>query len=204
MGLPTRWVTDTDEGHSQWYIERFRRMAAEGVDLGGEARLVDALAAPRSRILDAGCGPGRVGAVLHERGHHVVGVDVDPELIAAAEQDHPGPSWVVADLADLDLPAIGITEAFDAAVVAGNVLAFVAPGTEPEVMCRIAAHLVPGGFAVVGFGTGRGYPLQAFDADLRGAGFALEHRFATWDLRPWHDDAEFAVSVLRLPEPTLA
>jgi SAM-dependent methyltransferase len=202
MGIPTRWVTDTDEGHSRWYIERFRRMAAEGVDLGGEARLVDALAAPRSRILDAGCGPGRVGAVLHDRGHHVVGVDVDPELIAAAKQDHPGPSWVVADLADLDLPAIGITEAFDAAVVAGNVLAFVAPGTEPDVMSRIAAHLVPGGFAVVGFGTGRGYPLQAFDADLRGAGLALEHRFATWDLRPWHDDAEFAVSVLRLPEPT--
>jgi hypothetical protein len=38
MALPTRWVTDTSEGHSQWYIERFRRMAAEGVDLGGEAR----------------------------------------------------------------------------------------------------------------------------------------------------------------------
>jgi 2-polyprenyl-3-methyl-5-hydroxy-6-metoxy-1,4-benzoquinol methylase len=110
MGIPTRWVTDTDEGHSQWYIERFRRMAAEGVDLAGEARLVDALAAPGSRILDAGCGPGRVGAILHDRGHHVVGVDADPELIAAACQDHPGPLWVVADLADLDLPAAGVCE----------------------------------------------------------------------------------------------
>jgi SAM-dependent methyltransferase len=199
MGVPTRWVTDTDEGHSQWYIERFRRMAAEGVDLGGEARLVDAMVPRGARILDAGCGPGRVGAVLHDRGHHVVGVDADPELIAAAREDHPGPTWVVADLADLDLAAAGVAEPFDAAVLAGNVLAFVAAGTEPAVLRQVAANLVPEGFAVVGLGTDRGYPLAALDADLATAGFVLEHRFATWDLRPWHDGAEFAVSVLRLP-----
>jgi len=33
----TRWVTAHDAGHAQWYSERFRRMAAEGVDLNGEA-----------------------------------------------------------------------------------------------------------------------------------------------------------------------
>ena len=32
-------------GHSDWYIERFRTMAAEGHDLDGEARFVDAMAA---------------------------------------------------------------------------------------------------------------------------------------------------------------
>ena len=198
MGVPTRWVTETEQGHSQWYIERFRTMAAEGVDLGGEARLVDAMAPPGSRILDAGCGPGRVGSILHGRGHHVVGVDADPVLISAAREDHPGPQWVVTDLTELDLAAVGIPELFDAAVLAGNVLAFVAVGTERDVLRRIAVHLVPDGFAVVGLGTDRGYALEAFDADLVAAGFALEHRFATWELRPWHDDAGFAVSVLRL------
>lgn len=196
---PTRWATDTDDGHSQWYIDRFRTMAREGVDLAGEARLVDAMVRPRSRLLDAGCGPGRVGAALHHRGHQVVGVDADAALIAAAQEDHPGPQWVVADLVDLDLPAAGIPAAFDAAVLAGNVLAFVAPGTEEQVLRSIAVHLVPDGFAVVGFGTDRGYALEAFDADLRAAGFVAEHRFATWDLRPWREDADFAVSVLRLP-----
>ncbi|HIV59299.1 MAG TPA: class I SAM-dependent methyltransferase, partial [Candidatus Stackebrandtia faecavium] len=76
-----RWFTDTQPGHSQWYIERFRKMAAEGADLAGEARFMDALMAPGSDVLDAGCGPGRVGGQLHDRGHGVVGVDVDPELI---------------------------------------------------------------------------------------------------------------------------
>jgi len=202
MGVPTRWVTDTDEGHSQWYIDRFRKMAAEGVDLGGEARLLDAMVSPGSRILDAGCGLGRVGAILHDRGHDVVGVDADPELIAAARHDHPGPTWVVSDLADLDLPAAGMDMPFDAAVLAGNVLAFVAAGTELDVLRCLVAHLVPDGILVVGCGTDRGYALADFDAHVAAAGLALEHRFATWDLRPWHDSAEFAVSVLRRPAPT--
>jgi len=173
-------------------------MAADGTDLAGEARLVDAMARPHSRILDAGCGPGRTGAVLHERGHHVVGVDVDPELIEAARLDHPGPRWIVADLATLDLASAGEPDPFDAALIVGNVMAFVAPETEEEVLRRVYAHLVPDGFAVVGFHTDR-YEVSAFDAHLHSAGFTLEHRFATWDLRPWHPDADFAVSVLRKP-----
>ncbi|MEU7926865.1 class I SAM-dependent methyltransferase [Micromonospora sp. NPDC049107] len=199
MANPTRWATDTGPEHSQWYVDRFRKLAAEGADLAGEARLVDTLVEPGSRILDAGSGTGRVGAALAQRGHIVVGVDADPVLVEAARADHPGPRWLVADLADLDLPAMGEGEPFDAAVLAGNVLAFVAVGTEPEVLRRLAGHLRPDGVLAVGFGTERGYPLTAFDADAVAAGLRLEHRFATWDLRPWRDDAPFAVSVLRRP-----
>lgn len=199
MANPTRWATDTGPEHSQWYIDRFRKLAAEGADLAGEARLVDTLVAPGSRILDAGSGTGRVGAALAERGHTVVGVDADPALVDAARADYPGPTWLVADLAQLDLPALGEAEPFDAAVLAGNVLAFVAVGTEPEVLRRVAAHLRPDGVLTVGFGTERGYHLTAFDADAVAAGLRVEHRFATWDLRPWRDDAPFAVSVLRRP-----
>ncbi|BCJ69434.1 class I SAM-dependent methyltransferase [Polymorphospora rubra] len=199
MGKPTRWSTDTGPDHSQWYVDRFRQLAAEGADLGGEARLLDAMVAPGSRILDAGCGTGRVGAALAARGHTVLGVDADPVLVDAARADHPGPRWLVADLATLDLPASGITEPFDAAVVAGNVMAFVAPGTERDVLTRMAAHLRPDGIVVVGFGTDRGYALTVFDADIDASGLRREHRFATWDLRPWHAGADFAVTVLRRP-----
>lgn len=188
-----RWFTEFGAGHSGQYVARFRRLAAEGADLVGEARLVDALVAPHSRILDAGCGPGRIGAELHARGHTVVGVDVDAELVAAATADHPGPQWTVADLADLALGA----PPFDAAVLAGNVMIFLAPGSEARVMERIAAHVRPDGVIVTGFALDREYRLSEFDRDCAAAGLVREHRFAGWDLRPWHEDADWAVTVLR-------
>jgi 2-polyprenyl-3-methyl-5-hydroxy-6-metoxy-1,4-benzoquinol methylase len=199
MGEPTRWVTEHDAGHSSWYIERFRRMAAEGADLGGEARLLDAMLPRRARVLDAGCGPGRVGAELAARGHLVVGVDADEALIEAARTDHPEAVWLLADLSDLDLQALGHPEPFDAAIVAGNVMPFLAPGTEPAVLRRLAAHVHEDAVVVVGFGLDRGYSLSDFDTHAAAAGLVLEHRFATWDLRPWRADAPFAVTVLRLP-----
>ena len=190
-----RWFTGTKGGHSQWYVDRFRQLAAEGADLAGEARLVDAVTAPGSRVLDAGCGPGRLGAELHARGHVVVGADVDPVLIAAAEEDHPGPRWVVADLSTLDLDE----EPFDVAVVAGNVMVFVAPGTEQRVLESLRRHVRPGGRIITGFATDRELELPVFDAAVAAAGLTLEQRFATWDLVPFSDTADFAVTFLRVP-----
>lgn len=199
MNAPPRWLTDHDANHSTWYIERFRRMAAEGKDLAGEARFLDAMLARGSRILDAGCGPGRVGGELARRGHEVVGVDVDPDLVAAASTDQPGPRWIVADLAGLDLHSLGEPDPFDAAVLAGNVLAFVAPDTEALVLASVARHLRPDGVLVVGLGLERGYPPDDMDRDAARAGLVLEHRFGTWDLRPFTETSDFAVSVYRVP-----
>ena len=200
MARPPRWVTDTGEGHSEWYIERFRAMAAQGDDLAGEARTVDAMVPRQARILDAGCGPGRVGGELHSRGHTVVGVDVAPKLIAAAEEDHPGPRWIVADLADLDLSRHEEIEPFDLAVLAGNVMAFVAPDSETDVLTSVARHVSPDGAVVVGFHVDK-LDLDTFDRAVDAAALEVENRFATWDLKGWHDDADFAVTVLRHRRP---
>ena len=199
---PSRWVEITRENpdHSAWYVERFRSMAAAGDDLAGEARFVDAMAPRGARILDAGCGPGRVGSTLAAAGHEVIGVDVDPVLIAAAEQDHPGPMWLVGDLASLDLPAQGIGDGFDVIVCAGNVLPFLATGTRIEVLARFRTHLRPDGRVAIGFGAGRGYDFGEFLDDVRRAGLVSDVLLESWDLRPFTDTSTFLVTVLSTSE----
>jgi SAM-dependent methyltransferase len=187
-----------DPGHSTWYVERFRAMAHSGSDLAGEARLVDTMVSRRAHVLDAGCGPGRVGGALAEAGHQVVGVDVDPVLIEAAEQDHPGPRWLVGDLAELDLPARGIDTPFEAIVCAGNVMTFLAPSTRGEVLRRFRAHLAPEGRVAVGFGAGRGYGFDEFLGDVEAAGLQPDLLLSSWDLRPFTDDSDFLVALLRI------
>jgi SAM-dependent methyltransferase len=192
-----RWFTETEEGHSEWYAEHFRELSESGEDIEGEARLIDAIVAPGSRILDAGCGQGRTAGALSNRGHQVVAVDIDPHLIDAALQDHPGPTYICADLGSLSIELFG-GELFDAAVSAGNVITFVAPGTEVATLAAIRGVLRADAPCVMGFHTER-YDPDLFDTHLVEAGFTLESRFSTWDLRPWHLNAEFCVSILRVP-----
>jgi SAM-dependent methyltransferase len=194
----TGWeaIGRSNPDRSAWYVERFRQMAAEGADLAGEARLVDAMIGRGSRVLDAGCGPGRVGSALAARGHTVVGVDVDPILVAAARADHPGPDWRVGDLAELDLPAEGLDEPFDVVVCAGNVMTFLAEGTAVEVLRRFGLHLAPQGRAVIGFGAGRGYAFEDFFVDVRAAGLQLDLALSSWDVRLFAASSDFLVAVL--------
>ncbi|MFF2082896.1 class I SAM-dependent methyltransferase [Nocardia sp. NPDC058176] len=195
---PSAWEerVAADPTHSTWYVERFRTLAAQGEDIVGEARLIDAMLGRGSRVLDAGCGPGRIGGYLHGVGHTVVGVDVDPVLIEAATVDHPGPTWLVGDLAELDLPARGIPADFDVIVCAGNVMTFLAPSTRSAVLTGFAKHLAPTGRAVIGFGADRGYPFTDFLADAESAGLTPDLLLSTWDLRPFTADADFLVAVL--------
>ncbi len=145
-------------------------------------------------------GLGYVGLPLAveflEAGHEVVGVDVDAVLVAAAEEDHPGPLGLVGDLAELDLPARGIAEGFDAVVCAGNVMTFVAPSTRGEVLRRLRAHLRDGGRAVFGFGAGRGYGFDEFLGDARDAGLVPDLLLSTWHLHPFTPESDFLVAVL--------
>ncbi|WP_344076773.1 class I SAM-dependent methyltransferase [Luedemannella helvata] len=170
-------------------------MAARGADLAGEARLIDAMVPRGARILDAGCGTGRVGGHLATAGHDVVGVDLDPELVAAAREDHPGSRWLVGDLSELDLPRLGIPAGFHAIVCAGNVMTFVAPATRVEILRRFGTHVGADGRIVVGFGADRGYEFDAFLADAATAELRTDLLLGTWDLRPFTPASDFLVAV---------
>jgi len=195
----TSWMEIVAEnpGHSSWYIERFRTMAANGDDLDGEARFVDALVPRGARILDAGCGPGRVGGALFRRGHDVVGVDVDPELIEAAEQDHPGPTWLVGDLARLDLADDVVEGGFDVVVCAGNVITFVPADDRRDALDGMGRYLADDGRVAIGFGDHRGYGFDDFRADVAAVGLEVDLELSTWDVRPFRPGADFLVALLR-------
>ena len=74
-------ITDADPSHSHNYARRWKVLEAEGKDIYGEARTADAMLERASKVLDAGCGTGRIGGYLARQGHDVLGMDIDPILI---------------------------------------------------------------------------------------------------------------------------
>lgn len=201
---PTRWETFHDGPSWEQYVQRFAELHHSGADVDGEARFVDALLPRAARVLDAGCGTGRVAAALRRAGHDAVGVDRDAGLVAIARYRYPEGRYLVGDLLTLsaaDLSAAGAPAQFDAIVLAGNVLVFVVPGTERAVLANLAQLLVPGGRMLTGFATDREYQVGAFRADAAAVGLVVEHTFATWQLDPWTEDADWCVTVLRKPAP---
>jgi SAM-dependent methyltransferase len=187
-----RW-RESDVPRGAAYDRRFERLAEAGVDVHGEAVLVDSYGP--GAVLDAGCGTGRVALELSRRGHEVVGLDVDRAMLDAARHKAPGLRWVEGDLAD---PALEFGRTFDVVVMAGNVLIFVRHGTEGAVIANAARWLAPGGLLVTGY-TLRpgGFGPTEHDALAERVGLELEERWSTWDRHPFSTDDDYAVSVHR-------
>ena len=199
----SRWLQETGGRRGAAYDEAFRELAAAGVDVHGEAAFVAALVPPGSRVLDAGCGTGRVGVELARRGYAVTGVDGDASMLEVARAQAPDLDWRLQDLAELEDEAV-----YDLVVAAGNVVVYLAPGTEPEVLRRLARSLRPAGLLVSGWRTDRaeddGRPrlaVEQYDAWAADAGLEPVARWRTWDGQPWRDDADWCVRVHRLPGP---
>lgn len=198
---PNRWLTEAGD-RSSTYDRRWEEAAAAGRNIHGEADFVEHLGPERPSergggglsVLDAGCGTGRVAIELARRGMDAFGVDVDASMLEQAQAKAPALAWARADLAEVDL---GRT--FDVVVMAGNVMIFLAPGTEARVVANLARHLAPAGALVAGFSLEPGrLDLETYDAHAGGAGLVLAERWATWDRQPFAG-GNYAVSVHRRP-----
>jgi SAM-dependent methyltransferase len=171
------------------YQRRFDDLARSGVRVHGEADRCAALVMPGARILDAGCGTGRVAVELARRGYDVVGVDLDSGMLDQARAAAPELTWIRADLAEFDPAGHGVSGEFDLVLAAGNVVPLVTVGTEPDVVARLAAAARPGGLVVAGFGLDAAhlplpeapFGLAEYDSWCTAAGLELVERTATWD-----------------------
>lgn len=200
--MTSRWQQVSPGGEA--FAARFAKLAESGTDVHGEATFVERLAAPGSRVLDAGCGTGRVAIRLSQRGFWVDGVDVDPSMLSVAQREAPSLTWVQADLSALGTAVPG---PYDVIVTAGNVLPLLAAGTEAAAIAALASRLAPDGLLVAGFGLDSAHlPLESAPFGLIGydvwcaeAGLALRDRYASWDGDPYDEDGEesggYAVSV---------
>ncbi|MGI8646183.1 MAG: class I SAM-dependent methyltransferase [Nocardioides sp.] len=201
----TRWTDATGGQGGRDYAARFDALAAAGKDVHGEAALCAALVPVGSRVLDAGCGTGRVAIRLAELGYDVTGTDVDASMLAVARERAPDLPWVEADLSNLDLLGAG-HRAYDLVVLAGNVVPLVAPGSERAAVTRAAAHVARGGLLVAGFGLDRAHlpaaagllDLADYDVWCADAGLEPVRRLATWDGQPYAGGG-YAVSIHTRP-----
>lgn len=191
----TRWELAGEDNRG--YGRHFAELVEQGADVAGEARLADALVPRGARVIDIGSGMGRIAAALMERGHEVVATEPDPALRAQSRATYVDLEVLPHDALALDPGEVG---SFDLAVLVGNVMVFLAEGTERSVLARVRDLLAPDGRALVGFhlqavkAGSRTYPAEEFVADVESVGLRVVHRFGSYELHEPVDD--YAVWVL--------
>lgn len=194
-----RWAAWRSSVDLDEYDQRFVHFDRSGASAHGEADLVERVLAEcgGGRVLDAGCGMGRVAIQLARRGIDVEGADLDPELLDFARRRAPHLVWHHVDLATMQLP-----RRHRVVVMAGNVMIFCRPEHRRAVVHTAAQHLEPGGVLVVGFAleTGRdALTLDEYDALCADCELSLVERYATWEGEPFAG-GRYAVSIHRRNE----
>lgn len=128
----------------------------------------------RGRVLDAGCGPGRITRYLSDRGVDACGIDLAPQMIAVARELHPALRFAVGSIDALDV---------DSGSLAGVLAWYSIIHTPPEHLSGVLAELLrvlqPGGWLLTGHqsGTGDRHLRHAYghDIDLTAHLYTADH-----------------------------
>lgn len=144
------------EGYDQaapLYAEAFPDTRAEiALDLA----MLDAFTSqvrttPDGRVLDAGCGTGRLSRHLADNGCDVDGLDLSPGMLAIARRERPGLASVVGSVTELPFR----DDAFDG-VLLWYSLIHLPPDALPLALAETARVLRPGGAVLIGAQSGEG------------------------------------------------
>ncbi len=99
-------ISDLQTSYDRVAEEYVRRIFDELQHKPLDRQLLDRLAASAQSgglICDMGCGPGHVARYLHERGAHVVGVDLSAGMIEQARRLNPGLEFRQGNMLALDV-----------------------------------------------------------------------------------------------------
>jgi SAM-dependent methyltransferase len=143
----------------------------------GDVELFQALARRTGGpIVELAAGSGRIAVPLAEDGHHVVGVDLDPAMLARARERISGAGKRVAariELVECDLvdaarnAAVRAAGPYQLAILALNsILILNTPEQQRAALRSMAGLLAPGGLAVVDAWIPVPADLTAFDGRL--------------------------------------
>jgi SAM-dependent methyltransferase len=120
--------------------------ASYGADLPLWRELAEARGGP---VLDVGCGTGRVALDLGSRGHEVVGVDADPELVRLLAERARERKLPVRALTG-DARSLALGRRFHLAILPMQVAQLLggAPG-RAAMLSAVRRHLAPGGLLAI-------------------------------------------------------
>ncbi|MGK5543915.1 class I SAM-dependent methyltransferase [Streptomyces sp. URMC 127] len=109
--------------------------------VGDEPGIIESAVPPRARILELGCGVGRVTRPLLERGFTVTAVDESPQMLAHVH----GTRTVCSPIEDLDLGG----ETFDVVMLASFLVHTGDAGLRRALLRTCARHLAPDGCVLI-------------------------------------------------------
>lgn len=137
--------------------ESYARLLPDaGFEAPEDRRMIESFAArvnggPGGRVVDAGCGAGRMSRLLSSLGADVSGIDVSAGMVDVARRTYPELGFDVAELSDLPYGDMALGGVF-----AWYSIIHSPPGDLPRIFAEFHRVLAPGGYAMLSFQVGDG------------------------------------------------
>jgi SAM-dependent methyltransferase len=125
------------EAIAEHWLELVRGSVPDDFHAYNSEAFFELLPPPHGRVLDLGCGEGRLARELRRRGYDVVGIDASPTLVRLAGEADPTGEYRVADAAalpfadgsfDLVIPFMSLQDMDDATGALREAARVLAPG----------------------------------------------------------------------------